>query len=138
MDEFLNLDEYGDVKRTISITRLPTILQIQIQRVYYDRERFMPFKMIDPLPFGDTIYMDRYANSDNPAIKSKKAETSELKERLKELEEAQRSLLERNEYGLNRKDAFIEMRKLLDSGILQSNDIDYPETSKLKFCSATT
>ena len=131
MDEFLNLDEYGDVKRTISITRLPTILQIQIQRVYYDRERFMPFKMIDPLPFGDTIYMDRYANSDNPAIKSKKAETSELKERLKELEEAQRSLLERNEYGLNRKDAFIEMRKLLDSGILQSNDIDYPETSKL-------
>ena len=131
MDEFLNLDEYGDVKRTISITRLPTILQIQIQRVYYDRERFMPFKMIDPLPFSDTIYMDRYANSDNPQIRSKKAETSELKERLKELEETQRSLLERNEYGLNRKDAFIEMRKLLDSGLLQSNDICKPETSNL-------
>ena len=41
-DEYLTMEEYGDVIRTVAVTTFPTILQVQIQRVYYDRERLMP------------------------------------------------------------------------------------------------
>ncbi|CCF58154.1 hypothetical protein KAFR_0D05070 [Kazachstania africana CBS 2517] len=106
--EFLKMDEYGDVQRTVSITNFPKILQIQIQRVYYDRERFMPFKSIEPLPFSNTIYMDRYAALDNELLQTKKNETKELRNKLKTLKARQVELLNRNELGLSRKESYLE------------------------------
>lgn len=71
-DEYLTMEEYGDVIRTVAVTTFPTILQVQIQRVYYDRERLMPFKSIEPLPFKEVIYMDRYADTENPLLLAKR------------------------------------------------------------------
>ncbi|CAI4051604.1 ubiquitin-specific protease UBP2 SKDI_15G2720 [Saccharomyces kudriavzevii IFO 1802] len=117
-DEYLTMEEYGDVKRTVAVTTFPTILQVQIQRVYYDRERFMPFKSIEPLPFKEVIYMDRYSDTENPLLLAKKEETEQMKQNLKVMKNRQRELLDRDESGLTRKDAFLESIKLLESNIV--------------------
>ncbi|EDO17315.1 hypothetical protein Kpol_1062p23 [Vanderwaltozyma polyspora DSM 70294] len=123
-DEYLTMDEYGEVKKSLAVTEFPTILQIQIQRVYYDRERFMPFKSIEPLPFSETIYMDRYTETTDADLLKKKDETFELKKQLSEMRKRQKELLSRNELGLSRKEAFMETRKFLSSDALEKQGIE--------------
>ncbi|CCC71520.1 hypothetical protein NCAS_0H02100 [Naumovozyma castellii] len=130
-DEYLKMEEYGDVKRTVAVTKFPTILQIQIQRVYYDREKFMPFKSIEPLPFEEKIYMDRYSVTDNPELIARKNETLLMKEKLVELKKKQRDLLSRNSVGLSKKDSYIELGKLLSSDSLESQGIILPEKDEM-------
>ncbi|GAV50638.1 hypothetical protein ZYGR_0Z00610 [Zygosaccharomyces rouxii] len=122
-DEYLKLEEYGDVKRTVAVTDFPTILQIQIQRVYYDRERFMPFKSVAPLPFNETIYMDRYSDTNNPVLINRKRETEKLVQELNGLKGRQRELLSKNELGLSRKGALIETSNFLKSDVLETQGI---------------
>lgn len=122
-NDFLTLEEYGEVKRTLSISQLPTILQIQIQRVYYDREKFMPFKSIEPLPFSDTIYMDRYMTTEDPLLMAENKKSSELKEELNKLKDRQKKLLSKNEIGLTFKSSLIETRRFLQSSAIEQNDI---------------
>lgn len=129
-DEFLNMEEYGEVKRELAIRTFPTILQIQIQRVYYDRERFMPFKSIEPLPFDSEIYLDRYAETDNPLLLEKKKQTVELKSKLYKLRQRQSELLFRNELGLSRKDAYKETSNFLRSGMLMQAGIEFEDTEQ--------
>ncbi|QHS76228.1 ubiquitin-specific protease UBP2 [Saccharomyces paradoxus] len=122
-DEYLTMEEYGDVKRTVAVTTFPTILQVQIQRVYYDRERLMPFKSIEPLPFKEVIYMDRYADTENTLLLAKKKETEEMKQKLKVMKSRQRELLSRDDSGLTRKDAFLESIKLLESNLVEKTPL---------------
>ena len=122
-DEYLKMEEYGDVKKSLVVTAFPTILQIQIQRVYYDREKCMPFKSIQPLPFSDMLYMDRYAETDNQELIKTKEEMTKLKEELKCMKKRQQELLSRNELGLSRKEALLETKKLLTSDVLESQGI---------------
>ncbi|EJS41725.1 ubp2p [Saccharomyces arboricola H-6] len=122
-DEYLEMEEYGNVKRTVAVTTFPTILQVQIQRVYYDRERFVPFKSIEPLPFKEVIYMDRYADTEDPSLVAKKEETEQMQRKLKLMKDRQRELLSRDGSGLTRKDAFLESIKLLESSILENADL---------------
>lgn len=122
-DEHLTMAEYGEVKRTVAVTEFPTILQIQIQRVYYDRERFMPFKSIEPLPFGETLYMDRYSDSQNPKVLEKKKESKLLKSQLLNLKKRQKELLSANELGLSRKAAYMETINYLKSDLIVSQGL---------------
>lgn len=122
-DEYLNLEEYGNVKRTVSVTDFPTILQIQIQRVYYDRERFMPFKSIAPLPFNETIYMDRYTDTSNPVLLQRKKDTEKLVRQLDALRKRQSDLLSKNDLGLSRRGALLETSNFLKSDVLRSQGI---------------
>ncbi|QLQ78402.1 hypothetical protein HG537_0A06490 [Torulaspora globosa] len=119
-DERLSMAEYGEVRRTVAATKFPRILQIHIQRVYYDRERFMPFKSIEPLPFNEVLYMDRYSDSQDPNLLNKKKEVETMKTKLATLKRRQRELLSVNELGLSRKAAFIETINYLKSDALQT------------------
>ncbi|AQZ11013.1 UBP2 (YOR124C) [Zygosaccharomyces parabailii] len=130
-DEYLSLEEYGNVKRTVAVTDFPTILQIQIQRVYYDRERFMPFKSIDPLPFNETIYMDRYTDMNDPVLLRRKEETQKMVLELSALKKRQSELLSKNDLGLSRKGALIETSNFLKSGVLESQGIHVENQSAL-------
>lgn len=130
-DEYLRLEEYGDVKRTVAVADFPTILQIQIQRVYYDRERLMPFKSIAPLPFHENIYMDRYSDTNNPLLIERKKETEKLVQELKQLKSRQRDLLSKNELGLSRKGALIETSNFLKSGVLEGQNIQVDNKAAL-------
>lgn len=121
-DERLTMAEYGEVKRTVAATKFPRILQIHIQRVYYDRERFMPFKSIEPLPFNEMLYMDRYTDSKDPNLLKKKRETEQMKNKLVTLKKRQRELLSVNDLGLSRKAAYIETINYLKSDVLPSHE----------------
>ncbi|QLG72072.1 hypothetical protein HG535_0C04260 [Zygotorulaspora mrakii] len=123
-DEYLTMEEYGEVKRTLAVTEFPTILQIQIQRVYYDRERFMPVKSIDPLPFNQLLYMDRYTDTTDKVLLERKRETEAMKKELLQLKKRQKELLSTNELGISRKAAYIETSKILKSDILESQNIE--------------
>ncbi|GMG18697.1 unnamed protein product [[Candida] boidinii] len=76
-EDLMSLDD-GEVKRSLTITELPKILQIQIQRVQFDRERGIPFKSIEPLPFKEKLYMDRYMDTDDQTIISKRHELIQI------------------------------------------------------------
>ncbi|CCD23816.1 ubiquitin-specific protease UBP2 NDAI_0C01550 [Naumovozyma dairenensis CBS 421] len=130
-DEFLTMDEYGEVKRTVAITKFPTILQVQIQRVYYDRERFMPFKSIEPLPFSAKIYMDRYVDTADPEILETRERTAKMKAELVQLKKRQQELLSRNEVGLSRKEAYSETVNFLQSNALQLQGIVFEGQDEL-------
>ena len=122
-DDVLQLED-GDVKRTLAIKELPVVLQIQIQRVYYDREKFMPFKSIEPLPFRDTIYMDRYMDTQDAEMQQKRQEAAKYKNELESLKLRQKALLEKNGNGMSFKTSLLETERFLESGVLEQNAIE--------------
>ncbi|SCU79855.1 LADA_0B03598g1_1 [Lachancea dasiensis] len=124
-DDVLQLDD-GDVKRSVTVTDLPKVLQLQIQRVYYDREKFMPFKSIEPLPFKNVIYMDRYMNTKDPVLIKKKNEAAVMKAERATLMARQHELLERNGSGLSYKSALLETKNFLQADVLNQHGIDVP------------
>ncbi|CUS21823.1 LAQU0S04e01618g1_1 [Lachancea quebecensis] len=134
LDQYFKNDvlelEDGDVKRSVAIKELPAVLQIQIQRVYYDRERFMPFKSIEPLPFEDSIYMDRYMDTEDRAMLEKREEATTLKKELLMLKEKQRSLLDKNGSGMSYKSSLLETKRFLQADILEKNEIECPNKEK--------
>ncbi|AGO13496.1 AaceriACL164Cp [[Ashbya] aceris (nom. inval.)] len=120
-DDLLTLDEDdGKVRRSVAVAELPVMLQIQIQRVYYDREKFMPFKSTEPLPFGEKLYMDRYLATDDPDMNAKKQQTLCLREELEHLKERRQRLLATNGHGVTLSTALADTRRFLDSADLDS------------------
>lgn len=80
-DDIVKLEE-GLVKKSITILELPQILQFHVQRVMFDRERLMAYKSIEPIPFSDKIYLDRYLDTDDEEILSKRNQVFEWKKKL--------------------------------------------------------
>ncbi|CCE65082.1 hypothetical protein TPHA_0J02620 [Tetrapisispora phaffii CBS 4417] len=87
-DEYMSMEEYGEVKKTLSITKLPTILNIQIQRVYYDKEKLVPYKCGTALPFKNEIFLDRYIKGnkkENDVLEKARLELKLAKVKYREL-----------------------------------------------------
>lgn len=78
----------------VSISRLPPILQFQIQRTAYDKELKVSFKERTPVIFPETIYMDRYLATPDPdsAVMRRRRETWKWKKELESLEARQLAL----------------------------------------------
>jgi len=63
----------------VSLVDLPPLLQIQLQRVQFNRETLQPYKSQAYIKFGETIYMDRFLdNADPPKKASSKAVQAQL------------------------------------------------------------
>jgi ubiquitin carboxyl-terminal hydrolase 25 len=84
--------EGREATRFLSLSHLPPILQIQVQRVQYDREKASAYKSNSHLQFPKTIYMDRYMDTDDPEIKTKREQIWQWKAELKVLEEKMAAL----------------------------------------------
>lgn len=78
--------EEGTVKMSLTVLELPEILQFHVQRVLFDRERLMAYKSIEPIPFGEDIYLDRYLDTEDPDILKKRLEVYEWKQEIKNLQ----------------------------------------------------
>lgn len=63
----------GKTVRTVTAKTLPPILQVQIQRVQFDRTTGQPYKSTSPLIFDDVVYLDRYIDSSDPDILARRA-----------------------------------------------------------------
>ncbi|OQE96419.1 hypothetical protein PENNAL_c0001G03802 [Penicillium nalgiovense] len=80
-----------------SISRLPPVLQIQVQRVQFDPVKKCSFKSTNHLGLLDTIYMDRYMDTKNPDIVDRRNQCWEWKASLKRLEARREELLRTKE-----------------------------------------
>lgn len=85
----------GRFMQYTSISRLPRILQIQIQRVQFDVKNKKTYKSDAHLRLREKIYLDRYMVSRrDPVILEKRKETWRWKDELRKLEEKKMRLLQ--------------------------------------------
>ena len=69
-----------------SISQLPPILQVHVQRVQFDMEKKSVFKSNHHLKLKETIYMDRYMDSSDADLMQRRRECWEWKKQLAILE----------------------------------------------------
>ena len=79
-----------------SISVLPPILQIHVQRSLYDREKKAAFKSTNHLELKETIFMDRYMDSDDPDLLDRRRQCWQWKEQIRNLEHRRAQLAETN------------------------------------------
>lgn len=94
-DIYTALDEVFDMHKVMidgkyvprfgTIEQIPPFVQVNVQRVGFDREKGTAFKVENHLQLPDTIYMDRYMHGDGKLLSRRKA-TWEWKEELRQLE----------------------------------------------------
>ena len=77
-----------------TISQLPPVLQIMVQRVQFDPEKKTPFKSIHHLELKETIYMDRYMDSADSEITERRQECWKWKKALTSLENRRKELKE--------------------------------------------
>ncbi|KAG5357980.1 Ubiquitin carboxyl-terminal hydrolase 2 [Yarrowia sp. B02] len=75
----------GDVIRSLTIGKLPPMLQIQVQRVQFDRDLGRPFKSLAVLKFDEVVYMDRYIDTDDEEVNAKRMEVFKWREQRRKL-----------------------------------------------------
>lgn len=76
-----------------SIINLPPILQIVIQRTQYDKAKNLASKNQNPVTFPETIYLDRYMDSDSDSsLMRRRREAWKWKKELRKLEARQQVL----------------------------------------------
>ncbi|KAG5635914.1 hypothetical protein H0H81_009676 [Sphagnurus paluster] len=89
-DDVVDFD--GEKRRMeVSLVDLPPLLQIQLQRVQFNRKTLQPYKSQAYVKFGETIYMDRFMDNANPY---KKAQSKIIQAQLSDTRERIRILLE--------------------------------------------
>lgn len=86
--------EGREATRHLSISHLPPVLQIQVQRVQFDREKGAAYKSNAHLSFPETLFMDRYLDNDDAGLMARREETWNWKQTLKELVERKAELLQ--------------------------------------------
>ncbi|KAJ3512278.1 hypothetical protein NLJ89_g3608 [Agrocybe chaxingu] len=71
----------------VTLVDLPPLLQIQLQRVQFNRETLQPYKSQAYVKFDEDLYMDRFMDTADPAKKSKskaiQAELTACRERVR-------------------------------------------------------
>jgi len=103
----------GPYKRSERITKLPVFLQVQIQRVYFDKELLRVYKSIEPLPFPETLYMDRYLDTEDPEIIKRRDDVEAWKSEIKSLQDRKSRLLSKNQQGITFRDSLISTKDWL-------------------------
>ncbi|KAI5842390.1 hypothetical protein DFP73DRAFT_479904, partial [Morchella snyderi] len=98
--------EGREARRYLSISHLPPILQIQVQRVQFDRARSAAYKSNSHLKFDETIYLDRYIDTDNQDLKERREKSWQWKEELK--------ILERRKVTMTKTQAGVKLSEALD------------------------
>ncbi|KAL9124680.1 MAG: hypothetical protein Q9217_006011 [Psora testacea] len=82
----------GSEPQYFTISHLPPILQIHIQRAQFDPQAKKGYKSESHLEFNEVIYLDRYIDSADPELAQRRQESWEWKRQLGKLE-ARRSQL---------------------------------------------
>lgn len=75
-----------------TITRLPPVLKVMVQRVQYDQKKASAFKSVNHLGLKETIYMDRYMDSEDDDLIQRRKESWDWKRQLRLLEERRADL----------------------------------------------
>ncbi|KAK2628937.1 hypothetical protein QTJ16_002040 [Diplocarpon rosae] len=118
--------EKAQAPQYASISKLPPILQIQVQRSGYDNILKKPAKNSTHMPFFETIYMDRYIANEDPAAMQRRRETWKWKSDLRDLE-ARYEALKNTREDINVPDALIAVKAYIEG--LQEQQMEGIEIS---------
>ncbi|KAJ5606404.1 hypothetical protein N7510_009185 [Penicillium lagena] len=88
--------ENAEAEQFGSISRLPPVLQIQVQRVQFDAVKKSSFKSTNHLELLETIYLDRYMDTQKPEIVNRRRQCWEWKRAVKSLEARRAELLRKD------------------------------------------
>jgi len=105
-----------------SISHLPPVLQIHVQRSLYDREKNAAFKSTNYLKLEETIYMDRYMDSGDADLLERRQECWQWKDEVFSLEK-RRAQLARSEQGMDVPEVLEALQGYLQQ-ISSSEDLD--------------
>ncbi|EAW06856.1 ubiquitin-specific protease UBP2 [Aspergillus clavatus NRRL 1] len=116
------------VEQYSAISKLPPVLQIQVQRVQFDPIKKSSFKSTHHLELKEKIYLDRYMDTQHPEIMNRRRQCWEWKNTLKTLEERRAELLRQSE------NDGLDMATLFESAKSVVEDLnsfkDNPETAE--------
>ncbi|KAK6456448.1 uncharacterized protein RJT20DRAFT_128351 [Scheffersomyces xylosifermentans] len=117
-EDIVKLDE-GLVKKSITVSELPEFLQFHVQRVMFDRERLMAYKSLEPIPFSEKIYFDRYLDTEDPEILQKRNEVFKWKSEIQQILDQKNEILHiDDETKLTIIDTLVTTKKFLESKIM--------------------
>lgn len=121
--------EGSKARMEVSLVELPPLLQIQLQRVQFNRETLQPYKSQVYVRFGETIYMDRFLDTADPLKKAKsksiQAALNSYRERLRLLTEDKHAPFGpplENTLNFLSKPQCLELPQLDDTLVAQLND----------------
>ncbi|WBW74538.1 ubiquitin C-terminal hydrolase Ubp2 [Schizosaccharomyces osmophilus] len=83
-------------KRSLCIKELPMILQLQIQRVQFDRSTGQPFKSNAYVEFGKELHMDHYVEDENGEMAPLLEKYWNMKQKIGELQHRRKFLMTTN------------------------------------------
>ncbi|KAI5967480.1 UBP2 [Candida margitis] len=134
LDNYFNEDtvklEEGTAKKSITITELPQIMQFHVQRVMFDREKLMAYKSIEPIPFSEKIYLDRYLDTEDEIILGKRAEVFQWKRELGELRGRKSQILSVDEdASMNIIDSLITTKAFLEKKVRDDDKLSVEPTT---------
>ncbi|KKK14907.1 hypothetical protein P175DRAFT_0495586 [Aspergillus ochraceoroseus IBT 24754] len=111
-----------------AISKLPPVLQIQVQRVQFDSVKKRSFKSTHHLELKETIYLDRYMDTRHPEILDRRKQCWEWKDNLRALEARRAELLRQNEKdGLDTPALLNSAREVLEDLSAMKDDPDTAE-----------
>ncbi|KAI8054075.1 hypothetical protein BDF22DRAFT_775805 [Syncephalis plumigaleata] len=114
--------EGHEAQRQVWISRLPPILQFQVQRVQYDREQQKAFKSNTYLKLPSSIYMDRYLVSNEARLQEQHQRHYTLKKR-KDYLKQRIDFLTHTTNGLTSLELLEKASNILDNHLLQSDSV---------------
>lgn len=109
------------IPQFVSITELPPVLQIHIQRTDFDQVKKEGFKNRNQVTTPETIYMDRYMDTKDPVLLRRRRDAWKWKAQLRSLEVRQAALSE-TQAKMSVPDALLETKKFITE--LQECDVD--------------
>lgn len=141
-EEVMELKEFGQVKKQSRLKKLPDILQIQIQRVEFNKEILQPIKNNFQMEYPETLYVDRYV--DGVVDDEVNSQYKKYQDELKKCEEKRRILRKKcagissGTHPLGLRASLSSTIKCLQSELLE-NDIEFDKehmNNSLKLLSA--
>jgi ubiquitin carboxyl-terminal hydrolase 25/28 len=106
----------NQIPQYTSITKLPPILQIQIQRTAWNRGTGAGSKNSNPVVFPETIYLDRYMDSEDPEspLMKRRRQAWKWKCQLRSFE-ARQAALQTTVAELSVPDALLEVKRFIET-----------------------
>ena len=83
-EDIVNLED-GPVKKSITIAELPQIMQFHVQRVMFDKVKLVAYKSIEPIPFSEKIYLDRYLDTKDEELLRKREQVFQWRREILDL-----------------------------------------------------
>ncbi|KAJ3805779.1 hypothetical protein F5876DRAFT_51258 [Lentinula aff. lateritia] len=123
------------VPMEVGLVKLPPLLQVQLQRVQFNRELLQSWKSQAYVKFGETLYMDRFMDTANP---EKRKRSKEVQDELNTCRERLKLLTKGKSNNISFSDALQTSSTFFSSANVLLSSISIPVAPQLSAISPET